>query len=375
MPIREAEVSSFHSSMPAAQIAAAFVGVSGRRLSLPAGPIFHRKKAAACAYEIGEFRAWAGYKNFGSDEATNDLIHFQHVLSFAATESAGRTGVHAHLAHVHIVIPTSGRGVFSYDGVITEAAAGTAIVQHAGTVHDQFAYSYAGGSDAENRATPLSIEPPSPDDPVRSFGFLEFFVPRIFANVDIVPPKAVTPTDQATAWDHPYHAAGEHFHLQTADAPEAAYRPLAQRDDLEVRDTGTWDATGGLVSTLYLRPAAAPPSGPAVSLEIAGETGGVVVLYMVGGSASFEKLDGETVTLSAGDALTCSQGLVGDPFDVSPDMRLIRFFVSARVQTLRERTPDEIKRLEALGPKIITRREVRPEGDERPVNFLREARV
>ena len=129
------------------------------------------------------------------------------------------------------------------------------------------------------------------------------------------------------------------------------------------------------MSTLDLRPAAAPPSGPAVSLEIAGETGGVVVLYMVGGSASFEKLDGETVTLSAGDALTCSQGLVGDPFDVSPDMRLIRFFVSARVQTLRERTPDEIKRLEALGPKIITRREVRPEGDERPVNFLREARV
>jgi mannose-6-phosphate isomerase-like protein (cupin superfamily) len=358
------------------QVAGAIVSISGRRLSLPAGPIFHLKKAETCAYKIGEFRSWAGYKNFDADEATNDLIHFQHVLSFAATESAGRTGIHAHLAHAHIVIPTSGRGVFSYDGVITEAVPGTVIVQHAGTVHDQFEYSYAAGSDADNRATPLSIEPASPDEPKRSFGFLELFVPRIFANVDIVPPRAVTPTDQATAWDHPYHAAGEHFHLQAAEAPEAAYRPVVLRDDLEVRDTGTWDATGQLVATLYIRPAAGPSSaGPAVSLEIAGESGGVVVLYMVGGSASLDKLDGETISLTAGDALTHSQGLVGDPFDCSPDMRLIRFFVSARAQTLRERTPDEIKRLEALGPRIITRREVRPQGDTRPINFLRETRA
>ena len=359
-----------------AQVAEAIVSISRRRLSLPARSIFLLKKAQDCSHEIGEFRAWAGYKNFASDEATNDLIHFQHVLSFAATESAGRTGIHAHLAHAHIVIPTSGRGMFSYDGVITEAVQGTVIVQHAGTVHDQFEYSYAGGADADNRATPLSLDPAPPGEPERSFGFLELFVPRIFANVDIVPPQAVTPTDQATAWDHPYHAPGERFHLQTAEAPEAAYRPVAMRGDLEARDTGTWDATGGLVATLYIRPAAGPPPpGPAVSLEIAGETGGVIVLFMVGGSASFEKLDGEPISLTAGDALTYSQGLVGDPFDCSPDMRLIRFFVSARTQTLRERTPEEIARLEALGPRIITRREVRPSGDARPVNFLRESRL
>jgi len=31
---------------------------------------------------------------------------------------------------------------------------------------------------------------------------------------------------------------------------------------------------------------------------------------------------------------------------------------------------DVSKRLEALGPAIVRRREVRPEGDSRPVNFL-----
>jgi hypothetical protein len=54
-------------------------------------------------------------------------------------------------------------------------------------------------------------------------------------------------------------------------------------------------------------------------------------------------------------------------------MRLIKFFIAAKAQLLRERTPEEIARLEALGPDIITRREVRPEGDARPVNFLRES--
>ena len=33
------------------------------------------------------------------------------MLSFAGTDVSGRTGVHAHLAHAHIVIPTSGRAV------------------------------------------------------------------------------------------------------------------------------------------------------------------------------------------------------------------------------------------------------------------------
>ena len=67
------------------------VPVSGRRLACPEGPIFHLKRAEQSAYELGEFRAWAGYKNFGADEATCDLVHFQHVLTFArlsASESA-----------------------------------------------------------------------------------------------------------------------------------------------------------------------------------------------------------------------------------------------------------------------------------------------
>ncbi len=186
----------------------------------------------------------------------------------------------------------------------------------------------------------------------------------------------MTPEDQATAWDHPYHAAGERFFLQTADDAEAVYRPVAGRTDIEARDAGTWSATGGLAATWFIRPVAAPsPAAPAVGLEIVGETGGVVVLYMVSGSAQVDKADGETITLAAGDALTYGQGQVGDPFDCTTDMRLIRFFVSAKTQALRERTPDEIRRLEALGPRIITRREVRPSGDRRPVNFLREART
>jgi hypothetical protein len=41
---------------------------------------------------------------------------------------------------------------------------------------------------------------------------------------------------------------------------------------------------------------------------------------------------------------------------------------------LRERTPAEIARLIALGPRIVTRRQVRPAGDRRPVNFLADQR-
>lgn len=83
------------------------VPISGRPLTLPPGPIFHLHKAGQSTHDIGEFRAWAGYKTLGSDAATNDLAHFQHVVSFGATMDAGRTGVHAHMAHCHLVIPTS----------------------------------------------------------------------------------------------------------------------------------------------------------------------------------------------------------------------------------------------------------------------------
>jgi hypothetical protein len=354
--------------------AEAAVPISGRRLALPEGPIFHLRRAAQSHFEIGEFRAWAGYKNFDSDAATNDLAHFQHVLTYAGSETTGRTGIHCHLAHAHIIIPTSGRGVFSYDGVITPAVPGAVIVQHGGTVHDQFDYSYAPASAADNSLTPLSIEPASEGAPLSSFAFLELFVPKVFANVEIVPPEAVTEADQGSAWDHPYHAASERFHLQPADAPAAAYRPVAGREDIEARDAGTWEATGGLVATWFIRPATADSrNAPDLTLEIPGESGGIDILFMVAGTAQFLKADGEEMLLEAGDTLTHSQGLVGDPFACSPDMRLIRFFIAARTQNLRERTPAEIDRLEALGARIITRREVRPPDDARPVNLFQAA--
>jgi hypothetical protein len=346
-------------------LAEATVPITGRRLSLPEGPIFHLQRAGEADYELGEFRAWAGYKNLGSDAATDGLAHFQHVVSFAGTEAAGRTGIHAHFAHAHIVIPTSGRGVFSYDGVVTEAVPGVVIAQHGGTIHDQFSYSYA--ADAER--PPLLLEPA--DDPAtQSFGFLELFVPLSFANVEIVPPEAVSEADQRTAWDHPYHAAGADFFVQDAADPDAAYRPVAGREHLEARDAGTWSPTGGLVATWIIRPASSS-TAPELLIDQPDEAGGIDILFMAKGSASFPSEGGEAARLDEGDTLTCTHGLAGDPFDCSPDMRLVKFFIAAKAQQLRERTADEIEQLEALGPAIITRREIRAAGDMRPVNFLR----
>jgi quercetin dioxygenase-like cupin family protein len=353
----------------------AIVPISGKQLSLPKDPIFHLQRADESDYDIGEFRAWAGYKNLGIDKATNGVAHLQQVLSFAGTDQAGRTGIHAHFAHAQIVIPTSGHGIFSYDGVETEAVPGAVIAQHGGTIHDQFSYSYAAESADDNRKTPLTIEPYPPNTPPRSFSFLELFVPQRFANVEIVPPHAVTDADQCTAWDHPYHAQDANYSIQLADTPDAVFRPLAHRPDLEARDAATWEASGKLVATWFIRPASGESSQhPAISLGIAGEKGGFEILYMINGSARFLSDNGKEVQLRTGDTLTCSQGMVGDPFDCSADMRLVRFFISAKAETLKERTPEEIKRLEALGPQIITRREVRPAGDTRPVNCLREKR-
>jgi hypothetical protein len=350
----------------------AAVPVTGRQLALPPGPLFHLHKADP-RYEIGAFRPWAGYKDYGSDAATHGLVLFQHVLSFGPTAQGGRTGVHAHLAHAHIVIPTSGQALFSYDGVVTEAAPGSVIVQHGGTVHDQFLYSYAPASVDENSRTPLSVDPPPPGAPLASFGFLELFVPATMAHVEIVPPKAVTETDQRTAWRHPYHAKGARFAIQRAEDLDAGYRPVRGHPGLEARDGRTWSASGGLVATWIVRPVSKASEGaPPIDLMVAGEQGGLDLLFMVSGSAKIERGDGLTVRLEAGDCLTCSQGLAGQPFDATPDMRLLCFFIPARAQQLRERTPEEIARLQALGPEIITAREVRPEGDLRPVNFLQE---
>jgi mannose-6-phosphate isomerase-like protein (cupin superfamily) len=348
----------------------AIVPITGRRLALPAGPIFTLQRAADADYELGAFRAWAGYKDLGCDAATDGLLLFQHVFSFAPTERAGRTGIHCHLAHVHIVIPTSGRGVFSYDGVTTEAVPGEVIVQHGGTVHDQFSYSYVAASPEETKRTPVSLEPMAPDAPPQSFGFLELFLPRTIANVEIVPPADVTADDEATAWDHPYHAPGASYAMQGADAPTAGFHPVVGRADLEVRDGHTWEPTNGLVATWIVRPASGAAHGHAVSLSAPGEAGGLSVLFMAAGSATFRRNDGDAVALHTGDCLTCSAGLVGDPVNPSPNMRLLAFYVSVRAEALQERTDAEIERLEALGSAIITRKLVRPARDDRLVNFL-----
>ena len=350
----------------------ATVPITGRQLTLPPGPLFHLHKADP-RYEIGAFRPWAGYKEFGSDAATAGLALFQHVLSFGPTEQGGRTGVHAHLAHAHIVIPTSGRALFSYDGVVTEAVPGSVIVQHGGTVHDQFRYSYAPASVDENSRTAMSVEPAPPGAPPASFGFLELFVPATMAHVEIVPPKAVTEADQRTAWRHPYHAEGCRFAIQRAEDPDAGYRPVTDHPALEARDGRTWKASGGLVATWIVRPVSKASQGaPSIDLAVAGEEDGLDLLFVVSGSAKVERVDGQTLRLETGDCLTCGQGLVGQPFEVSPDLRLLRFFVAARCQQLRERTPEEIKALQAMGADIVTTKEVRPDGDFRPVNFLQD---
>jgi len=247
------------------------------------------------------------------------------------------------------------------------------IVQHGGTVHDQFRYSYAPASVEENSRTPMSLNPTPPGAPLGSFSFLELFVPARMAHVEIVPPKAVTEADQRTAWRHPYHAPGARFDIQRASDPDAGYRPVRGHPGLEARDGHTWTASGGLVATWIVRPVSrASENAPPIDVAVPHEEGGLELLLMATGSAKLEREDGQTVRLAAGDCLTCDQGQVGRPFDASPDMHLLRFFIAARAQELRERTPDEIARLEALGPGIVTRREVRPEGDKRPVNFLQE---
>jgi hypothetical protein len=178
--------------------------------------------------------------------------------------------------------------------------------------------------------------------------------------------------DQAAAWDHPYHAAASRYALQSADDPAAAYHPVTGRPDLEARDGDTWAPTGSLVATWIVRPAAeaASSAAHAVSLEIPGEVGGLKLLFMAQGSATFHRPGGAAVVLSAGDCLTCSADLVGDPIAPSPDMRLLLLYVSARAEQLRERSPSEIERLESLGARIVTRREVRPADDRRRINFL-----
>jgi hypothetical protein len=345
------------------------VPATGRRLALPKAPVFYLQRAAEARHELGAFRAWAGYKDFGCDAATDGLVLFQHVLSFGPSEVSGRTGVHAHLAHAHIVIPSSGRGVFSYDGVITEAVPGMVIVQHGGTVHDQFSYSYAASSAEENARTPMTVDPAPAGAPAQSFSFLELFVPRRYADVEIVPPAAVTPEDQASAWDHPYHTGVSRFAVQQADDPAAAWRPVARLPGFEARDGGTWDASGRLVATTILR-AGEAAVGPPLGLEIAGEIGGLEIWLVVAGGVGLTAPDGAPLRLEAGDCLTCMAGAAGAVYAPSADLRLLRFFVSARCEGLRERTAEEIARLEAMGPAIIRRREVRPPGDARPVNVL-----
>ena len=145
------------------------------------------------------------------------------------------------------------------------------------------------------------------------------------------------------------------------------------RRDLEVRDAGTWEPSGGLVGTWIIRPAPRIASNDdPMDLEIEGEKGGINILYLVSGTARVARCDGAILDLRCGDTLSHSPGVVCEPFDASPDMRMIKFFISARAQMLGQQTPEAIRQLEALGPRIITCRELRREGDTRPVNFLQD---
>jgi len=56
---------------------------------------------------------------------------------------------------------------------------------------------------------------------------------------------------------------------------------------------------------------------------------------MVNGSAEFVVDGGQKIILKAGDTLTHSHGIVGDPVDYSSEMRLIRFSVAAKAALLR----------------------------------------
>ena len=138
---------------------------------------------------------------------------------------------------------------------------------------------------------------------------------------------------------------------------------------MEARDCHTWEPTGELVATWIVRPAAGA-TGREVSLDLPGEVAGLTLAFVATGSATLEAGDGESIVIGPGDAFTgfgTEIRLAGEP---SPDLRLVLFKISKRAEALRERTPDEITRLEALGPAIVTRHVVRPAHDDRPVNFL-----
>ncbi len=166
-------------------------------------------------------------------------------------------------------------------------------------------------------------------------------MPRTIANVEIVPPADVTDDDQATGLGSiRTTAAGASYAMQAADAPTASYHPLASSPGLEARDCRTWEPSAELVATWIVRPATGAVQGHDVRLSIPGETGGLSILFMASGAATFEREGGEPVTLHAGDCLTCSAGLVR-----RPDPAVARtcgcwcFTSSARAEALQERPP------------------------------------
>jgi len=341
--------------------------------------VFCLQRAGDATHVIGAFRPWAGYLDYGVAAATGRIAHYQHVLSFDSTANAGATGIHAHLAHAHIVIPVSGRALFSYDGVITEAAPGCVIVQHGGTVHDQFDYSYASASKENNAKTPLSLEPVA-DPKCQSFAFLELFVPQVFANVEMIPPKETTAEDRLMAWDHKYHAKDARFAFQKASDADAAYHPVLGCTDIEARTTNIWEASGKMTALWFIRPIAAKAQQPMtavphIPVEIASkDEAGFDILHMVTGSADFVRANGEILTLKAGDVVTYNHALIGPrPINYSVDMRLIKIHISGRARQLKQQTQQEIARLQGLGAHIVTKKIMRKKNDKRPVNFLHQS--
>ena len=348
---------------------AAPIPSTGKILTLPQDEICTVSRKAERKVEIGALRPWAAY------DVVSQVgpILFQVVYAVSPQAPAGsterNTGLHIHDAVAHSVYALSGESTFTCDGVVVPYVAGGIINQLPGTVHEQ---RNATGSELSldgslhtPQAFSAALQGKLKQGP---FVFGELFV-REPAHVDLIAPQNVQEPDSRTAWKHDYFAKGS-FRAQNAGDADAAHQPVAGHPGLEVRSAHMRAASGGIYESWVLRPASAESSGKA-EVSIPENERGLYINYVVKGSAQFLHKDGTLMSLQTGDCLTTSQGVAGLPQNLSADAEILRIFVSAaELETRRDRTPAERKALETLGAQIVLGKEVRPQGDARPVNYL-----